>query len=86
MIRGENAVTDIANLCPNSQGGNLVTLNVTSGTFNQRNEDLSVTSVTIPTWVDQQRKSNVKSLWWLCMKLQYQFWFNYKENVRPFHP
>ena len=86
MIRGENAVTDIANLCPDSNGGDLTTLNITSGTVDQLNADLSVTPLTIPDWVAQQRTKDNKSLWWLCMKLEYKFVFNYTAHVRFFSP
>ena len=84
MIRGENAVTDIANLCSKSDGGLLTTLNDDNakGSVKRRKTDGSFTSVDIPDWIAKQRATDKQSLWWLCVKLQYQFTFNWAANVR----
>ena len=79
MIRGENALTDLVNACPDSDGGNLVTLNVLTGKVRRRKVDASFDETDIPAWVEAQRTKDEKSLWWLCMKLNYVFTFNYAD-------
>ena len=81
MIRGENAVTDIVNLCVDSNGGTLITQNILNGNVSRRNSDGTFVSTAIPAWVEQQRAQNIKSLWWLCMDLRYRFTFADKDLV-----
>lgn len=81
MIRGENTVTDVVNLCRDSSGGNLTTINILTGNVDRRGTDGRFNSTIIPAWVEQQHIADTKSLWWLCMKLGYRFFFNYADIV-----
>ena len=81
MIRGENAVTDIVNLCKDSNGGTLTTMNIITGNVDRRSANGSFTATPIPAWVATKRTADPKSLWWLCMKLRYNFKMEYDDLV-----
>ena len=83
MIRGENAVTDIVNLCKNSKGGILTTTNIITGNVDRRSANGSFTATPIPAWVATKRTADPKSLWWLCMKLRYRFDMKNDDLVSP---
>ncbi|RPD59113.1 hypothetical protein L226DRAFT_510190 [Lentinus tigrinus ALCF2SS1-7] len=79
MIRGENAVSTLASLCVDSDGGTLITQNIVKGNVRRRMIDGSYASVPIEPCMEAQRAADKGSLLWLCMNLKYQFTMMYKD-------
>ena len=52
MIRGEHAVTDLANLLSDSKGGTLITENIVKGNVNRRLSTGRYDMQAIPDWVE----------------------------------
>ncbi|KIK65994.1 hypothetical protein GYMLUDRAFT_954339 [Collybiopsis luxurians FD-317 M1] len=73
MIRGENAVSDLANLLRDSKGGTLTTENIVKGNMDRRRPNGLYDTQAIPVWVETERNKGQGELIWLSMKLAYRF-------------
>ncbi|KAJ7233678.1 hypothetical protein C8J57DRAFT_1729399 [Mycena rebaudengoi] len=80
MIRGENAVTGLANLLIDSGGsGTLLTQNFVQGPVLRRLTTGRYVTETMPTWVQSERNKGRGELFWLSMKLGYRFTLSDKD-------